>query len=304
VRAWNTYLLAFFLLLCGWSASAQPAGWDAALDRYERICDQCIDLRQRSLSGEAVPAASVTGLLGQLASLRSTLQEAAGRMTPSQRARFESIRLRYAEAFASPDRPSISLESPEKLPSFAPGIAVNENIIPLHDFVPPVSREVTASPHPRLSGGLVAFAALPPVRPGLASRLDLGRPGLFVKASWLPAPEGSYSCLSDGTAGNGFIWTSGNERSGAFSASAGLSYALVQGKAFSLRFYAGAGYGRLAVRWEDASGRWADVSDLARRGLVLDGGAFWDFGHITVMTGVSCLSRSKPCLEAGVGYVF
>ena len=304
MRAWNTYLLAFFLLLFGWSASAQPSGWDAALDRYERICNQCIDLRQRSLSGEAVPAASVAGLLGQLASLRSTLQEAAGSMTPSQRARFESIRLRYAEAFAAPERPSISLESPEKLPSFAPGTAVTEDIILLHDFAAPVSREMTARSRPRLSGGLVVFAALPPVRPGLAARLDLGRPGLFIKASWLPAPEGSYSCLSDGTAGDGFIWTTGNERSGAFSASAGLSYALIQGKTFSMRIYAGAGYGELAVRWEDASGRWADVSDLARRGLVLDGGAFWDFGHITVMTGVSCLSHSTPCLEAGVGYFF
>lgn len=304
MRAWNTYLLAFFLLLCGWSASAQPAGWDAALDRYERICDQCIDLRQRSLSGEAVPAASVAELLGQLASLRSTLQEAAGRMTPSQRARFESIRLRYAEAFTSQDRPSISLESHEKLPSFSPGFVVSEGIIPLRDPAPPVSREVTARPRPRLSGGLVAFAALPPVRPGLAARLDLGRPGLFVKASWLPAPEGSYTCLSDGTAGDGFIWTTGNECSGAFSASAGLSYALIQGKAFSMRIYAGAGYEKLAVRWEDASGRWADISDLARRGLVLDGGAFWDFGHITVMTGVSCLPHSTPCLEAGVGYAF
>ena len=304
MRAWNTYLLAFLLLLCGWSASAQPSGWDAALDRYERICDQCIDIRQRSLSGEAVPAASVAELLGQLASLRSTLQDAAGRMTPSQRARFESIRLRYAEAFAITDRPSLSLDSPDKLPSFLSGIAVTENVLPHRDSAPPVSREMTTPLRPRLSGGLVAFAALPPARPGLAARVDLGRPGLFIKASWLPVPEGSYTCLSDGTAGDGFIWTTGNERSGALSASAGLSYALIQGKAFSIRIYAGAGYGKLSVQWEDASGRWADVSDLARRGLVLDGGAFWDFGHITVMTGVSGLSHSTPCLEAGVGYVF
>ena len=123
MRSWSTYLLALVLLFSSWTVSAQVTGWDAALDRYERICGQCIDLRQRSIAGEAV-----SELLGELASLRNTLQEAAGRMTASQRARFESIRLRYAEAFPGSSAPVSSailpslrppLPSPSDLPSFS-----------------------------------------------------------------------------------------------------------------------------------------------------------------------------------------
>lgn len=85
VRVWITYLSAFLLTLSAWSVSAQSSGWDASLDRYESICNQCIDLRQRSLAGESVSSASITDLLGQLASLRRALQASAGQMTPSQR---------------------------------------------------------------------------------------------------------------------------------------------------------------------------------------------------------------------------
>ena len=56
----------------------------------------------RSLAGEAIQVSAITDLLSQMSSLRNTLQDAAGQMTPSQRARFESIRLRYAEALPGP----------------------------------------------------------------------------------------------------------------------------------------------------------------------------------------------------------
>ena len=188
MRSWSTYLLALVLLFSSWTVSAQVTGWDAALDRYERICGQCIDLRQRSIAGEAVSAVSVTELLGELASLRNTLQEAAGRMTASQRARFESIRLRYAEAFpdSSADLPSFSLPH------------VYSRALPMaltakpSSGVRPVSESFEKSRSVAPHFGAVIFGSMPPLRPGVMARLDFGRAGIYMKGSWLPVSDYSY----------------------------------------------------------------------------------------------------------------
>ena len=316
MRSWSTYLLALVLLFSSWTVSAQVTGWDAALDRYERICGQCIDLRQRSIAGEAVSAVSVTELLGELASLRNTLQEAAGRMTASQRARFESIRLRYAEAFPGSSAPVSSailpslrppLPSPSDLPSFSLS-HVYSRALPMaltaktSSGVRPVSEsfEKSLSVAPRF--GAVVFTSMPPIRPGVMARLDFGRAGIYLKGSWLPVSDYSYLCKSDGTTFSGFIWTTGNEHIDAFSFSAGGSYALPV--AFPMRLYAGVGYGARSVLWEDVSGRWAQVSDLSFSGLSADAGLLFDIGHLTLMSGISSIAFRTLVLEVGLGFVF
>ena len=333
VRVWITYLIVFLLTLSALSASAQSSGWDASLDRYESICNQCIDLRQRSLAGEAVSSASITDLLGQLASLRRALQASAGPMTPSQRARFESIRLRYSEAFSSP--------SPARSSSFRPAIPSLSDLPSMSPSGPAsIGRTISLSPRgfPAPSGillsdndsprsadvrfGIIAFAAMPVARPGIMARLDLGRAGLYAKGSLRPSEASSFDCLSDGTTATGFIWTSGRESSGAMSVSAGLSYALLTShgsgtvsdhgpaSAFpassgpgtlSLRLYAGAGYGGRTVLWEDASGRWARVSDLSPSGLCADAGLLLDYGHLSLMAGLSTISFQTLGFELGLG---
>ena len=318
MRSWSTYLLALVLLFSSWTVSAQVTGWDAALDRYERICAQCIDLRQRSIAGEAVSAVSVTELLGELASLRNTLQEAAGRMTASQRARFESIRLRYAEAFPGSAAPASSAILPSlrpPLPSSAdlPSLSLSHPVV--SSYVLPMSLtaesgsgvrsvsesfEKSRSIAPRF--GAVVFASMPPIRPGVMARLDFGRAGIYMKGSWLPVSDYSYLCKSDGTTATGFIWTTGNERTDAYSFSAGGSYALPV--AFPMRLYAGAGYGARSVLWEDASGRWARVSDLSFSGLSADAGLLFDIGHLTLMSGISSIAFRTLVLELGLGFVF
>ena len=164
---------------------------------------------------------------------------------------------------------------------------------------------------------------MPVARPGMMARVDFGRAGLYAKGSWRPSEASSYDCLSDGTTTTGFIWTSGRESSGALSLSAGASYALVsrpgsgsvasQGSAFAtssgpgplaLRLYAGAGYGGRTVLWEDASGRWAKVSDLSPSGLSADAGLLLDLGHLSLMAGLSTVSFQTLGLELGLGLLF
>ena len=338
MRSWNKHLIALLLLFSAWTASAQISGWDAALERYERICEQCIGLRQRSIAGETVSAASISELLGQLASLRNSLQEAAGRMTPSQRARFESIRLRYSEAFAyrSPTSRSLSvllppLASPSGLPNLSPSPSAvpgpsSGSALPLifsgHGVfsgtgqgVPMYPPSVLAAEPRPATGisrpgatrfGMVAFASLPTLRPGLMARLDVGRAGVYLKGSWLPMSDYSYVCKSDGTTSTGFIWTTGKEHVDAYSISAGGSFAVVKTPKYhtAFRLYLGGGYGARSVLWEDASGRWAQVSDLSLSGFSTDAGLLLDIGHLTMMSGISTVAFQAFNLEFGLGFLF
>lgn len=337
-------MTAFLLIFSPLSASAQPSGWDASLDRYESICNQCIELRQRSLAGEAVSSASITDLLGQLASLRRALQASAGQMSPSQRARFDSIRLRYSEAFpSSASQPAgrqafgPSIVSPSILPSLLsskvllPSSSGRLSILtisssdasasasgsvfsfqsptasaPSSEFASPGNSNIRLS-RPETGFGLIAYGVFPYPRLGLMARLDAGRIGLFLKGSWRPAEIAQFTCQSDGTTSSGYIWTSGQESVGGYDLSAGATYAIVSGfgsRKMALRAYAGAGYGRQTVLWEDSSGRWAEVSDLSPSGLSSAAGLLFDFGHLSLTTGLSSVAFQTLSFELGLGFLF
>ena len=57
--------------------------WDKVLDRYEALCNQCIDLKLRAESGEKVSGAEFSRLIGNLNNLRKLLREDSGSMSPA-----------------------------------------------------------------------------------------------------------------------------------------------------------------------------------------------------------------------------
>lgn len=308
MRAVFTYLTIFILLLTGGSAFAQTEEWDAALDRYARICDQCIELRRQSLAGEPVPMASITELLGELSALRNILQQAGGKMTPMQQSRFERIRQRYADAFDRPD------QVPERMP-FLPGLErmptlpdacrVTETKPVLPTLLP--RKAGNSGPRPGAAAGtkdlhlgLIVFGTLPPPAPGLMLRVDFGRAGVYAKGAFFPVSAAAYSCRSDGTTDRGLLWTSGRERTGMWAFTAGASYALTG----PLRLYAGAGFGQKTVLWEDVAGQWARVTDLSPKGVAAEAGMLFDFGHLTLLAGVSTITFRTVSLDLGVGMRF
>ena len=313
MRACVTYLMVFFIFFSALDASAQSGQWDSALDRYEDICNRCIDLRQRSLSGEAVQASSVTALLSQLAALRNTLQEAAGEMAPSQRARFESIRLRYAEAFgiqsgtrsvfesiaASSSLPAINLSHPAVVGDTQPFSFGRHS----DSWVSP-DDVISKTDRPSLHLGVIVLGSFLLLQPGLMTRFDMERAGFYVKGTVALIPHSGYTCRSDGTTGTGFIWTTGQERTGVSALSAGATFAVMNNPALTLRAYAGVGFGQRTVQWEDASGRWAQVSDLSSSGLSTDAGILFDFGHLSFMAGLSSLSFQTAQCDLGIGFRF
>lgn len=87
--------------------------WDKVLDKYEALCDQCIDLKLRAESGEKVSGAEFSRLIGNLNNLRKLLREDSGSMSPAQRARFSRIRDRYSNVFGKGSRTKVRVNADE-----------------------------------------------------------------------------------------------------------------------------------------------------------------------------------------------
>lgn len=88
------------LLLCCVLTFASPKArnWDKVLDRYENLCDKCLELKQQADSGQNISKSKFSKLIKDLNSLKSELKEASGQMSPEQAERFAQIRDRFLEA--------------------------------------------------------------------------------------------------------------------------------------------------------------------------------------------------------------
>lgn len=101
--------------------------WDKVLDRYEALCDQCIDLKLRAESGEKVSGAEFSRLVGNLNNLRKLLREDSGSMSPAQRARFGRIRDRYSNVFGNGSRTKVRVNADEASGSGSGEVSHAEN---------------------------------------------------------------------------------------------------------------------------------------------------------------------------------
>lgn len=101
--------------------------WDKVLDRYEALCNQCIDLKLRAESGEKVSGAEFSRLVGNLNNLRKLLREDSGSMSPAQRARFGRIRDRYSNVFGKGSRTKVRVNADEASGSGSGDVSHAEN---------------------------------------------------------------------------------------------------------------------------------------------------------------------------------
>lgn len=295
-----------FIVFASFSLPAQDRLWDAALDQYQQICDECISVRSRHASGEAVQAASVTQLLSRLAALRKTLKDAEGRMSPAQRLRFESIRLRYEEVFGTP-RSAVRLPSLPAL-TYTADYLGRDGLIPefytAASSVVPMKMKMTSAGLDGLpQSGVLLFAGVPDMYYGTMLTLSFaGKPvGAFAKASVsIPYSGGAYDCRSDGTTDGGYIWTSGKERISRWSVTAGATVTPLP----FLSVYAGGGYGKRDALWCDVSGQWARVSDLSVSGFTADAGVIVYIRRVSLLAGVSTVGFGNFSAELGAGFRF
>lgn len=279
---------------------AQDRLWDNALDQYQQICDECISIRARAAAGEAVQLSTMTQLLSRLSSLRKTLKDAEGQMTPAQRLRFESIRMRYEEVFGG-RRETYHLPALPILTGYAEQLDF-VTLVP-EEYVAPMNKRYEALSYGRPRLGILVFAGIPDMYYGTLLRLSFkGKPlGAYAKGTMsIPYTKGQYECRSDGTTDSGYIWTSGNECQSRWSVSAGATISPID----FLTVYAGGGYGHREVLWKDVSGRMATVSDLLISGPAADAGVIVTLGHFSLMTGVSTIAFSCLSAEVGLGVSF
>ena len=145
------------------------------------------------------------------------------------------------------------------------------------------------------------YVGVPDFCPGLLLSFTRGKWGGFVKgAVSLASMQASYACYADGTTDSGYIWTTGKEAAKRFNISAGGVFSPLD----FLSFYAGTGYGKRQLFWEDTTSQWASVQDRSVSGMALDAGVLYSWRHLSLMAGVSAIGFKTVCAELGVGYCF
>lgn len=324
-------ILAIIALLVSLSLRAQD-NWDGVLDRYEEICSRCIELRERITDGEPVPVAEVTGLLGELNRLRTLIQDSRGSMSAGQRRRFNTIRKRYdARLGTAKENPvkasdsrqgrkypvpepqaadSVSIRSTYTLPP-GPAIAgmpqprlpVPEELgIPALDISAMRSTELQKKPaYGNIRTDIIPIAEFG-TKPsfGLFASVAKGPWGGYISArSNFTATSASYSTGSDSSIeGGGKFWGNGNSRYGSFTVSAGPVWHPTD----ALGVFAGIGYGKRTLSWQDVAGEWAIVKDYSYAGLGVEAGAIVSVSRFDILAGAGWLGGWSFLL--GVGYSF
>lgn len=165
-------------------------------------------------------------------------------------------------------------------------------------YVPVAAGPATRRP---LGVSVIALASAPDMSFG-AMVAWYRRMGCYAKfRSDFRSSPWAYSCTSDGMSGDGYVWTSaGNDRVSRMQASAGAVYSLGQRSAA----YAGGGYGRRVLLWQDSGGALVRVSDRSASGLALECGAIFRFGAFAVEMGISTTAFRHVDCELGVGVSF
>lgn len=269
--------LAVLLLFCGSIfASAQQRVWDDALDWYGSVSAKCSTWRARIDRGESVPRDSLQRMMEELSAVRGELQRAWNEMTPRQRRCFEAIRDRFLTgkwpvSFVRVDsgnalRGRLDVNAAAKTPlwtekgaaltSGSPSEAVLLSTRPVPLRLAPVAG-LLAGVYPDFSMGAILGVSIGPDW----AVLVMGRSNFRQRHT-------AYDCLSDGTAGEGYFWGSGEKSVNRHQLTLDLSYAL----SGPVRLYAGVGYGVRTLCWKDSDGAWARVADRSVRGLALDAG--------------------------------
>ena len=88
-------------------AKAQEKDWDRILDRYEHLCNECIDLKIKAQSGMKIKSGQIAPLLTDIREIRIQISQEESSMSNLQKARFERIRRSYTSGSKLASCPSI-----------------------------------------------------------------------------------------------------------------------------------------------------------------------------------------------------
>ena len=297
--------------------------WEQILQRYQVFCDGAV-------AAKAGDKEAARQLRTQADSISLLLKAVKGsNMTPSQQQRFSRMKQRYADVVSLPDFPAVPAPSVIQVVS-GQTIVIRDTVFVVREIhqtdtvriveqveklvevpvdrvvevpVPAAAAEAvplvsTVVPQPRYL--LLAQAVVPDFSYGLMAGV-MRKAGFYVRFdSNFHFPKTDYACTSDGQASYGQIWTTGRSLCSRLSATGGALWHPLSW----LSLYAGAGYGRRTLCWEDVSGHWAQVSDASYSGVAADLGVVFNLDHFALSVGVTSLGFSRIDASLGVGVVF
>lgn len=293
-RTFKYIAAAFMCVFAALQARAQES-LDIELERYERMCAMCLELRTRMDRGEQLSRDEAKATLDIFVASNKRLKTRESGMTALQRQRFKDI----GEWFTTGVKPQRPVQLPYltcSLPSVR--LAEEERTIILPSSV---SYEPYAKPL-RVEFIALAEVSAPNLSYGLKAGLQGRKFGVYVSYKSNFSSQGAdYQCRSDGKLDSGScVWLSGETMSDNMIAAAGVLAPVAKWSSL----YAGAGYGCRTVLWQDVDGNWVEVSDLSYKGLAMEAGALFKWKHLAFSLGLSSVKLKTYSFTAGVGVCF
>ena len=303
--------------------------WESVLSSYGDFCRTASSAR----NGDKTAVARIRS---QAATIKELLLQAKGGMTESQHQRFSAMRKEFS-GISIPDLPTVTqtrepIKAPEpeqpaasqqkEAPPTAPAVQgsntvyrdtvtfektiIHRDSVKIYNTVEKIT-EITTKVEEKATHrpletifALVRFSPAPDLSAGLMAGF-VNKIGLYFNyvGNFSSAPT-DYNCCSDGQTPFGYIWTSGAQKVSTFRATAGLCAKVTPW----LMPYAGAGYGRRTLVWEDSAGQWARVTDCSFEGVAAEAGLLLNFDHVAFSVGVGTVAFGYCTLDFGLGYCF
>lgn len=296
---WLRHIISVLILvLVTCAAQAQgDLGIDILLERYEKSCEECLNLRNRVESGEKIPTGQAEDMVQRFVNLNRLLKDMEPELDKAQKARFEAIgnwfrtgRKPLAMSYIPLDRVTAVLPR-SKAVTFPEDFILPQPVKAVPVSVRPADVRIFILPS----------ISLLPESFGAMAGARYGRWGGYARFSGrFNGATPAYSCSEDGILDNGSsIWPNGESTEKAFHLTAGPLYGLNGW----LDLYAGLGYGRHQVLWQDIDNNWVSVGS-GLKGVCAEAGVLASWKNFTLGAGVSTISfRSlTPTLSIGINF--
>lgn len=296
--------------------------WDEVLYLYEQLCNACLEHR------------SSKEIKNRTLALQDILKKPVGRMTESQQKRFESIQKQYKGITEYSTAAKVE-ENPLHIVQIDTVRRVEHLTVVDTVFVKEILGEVAILQQLSRRDTIVHIIRqeeLEPAKPvndtvyierNTESQFkSTQKPSFFLLAEASVLPDQSYGImLASGTRYGAYlkvldsfhhpetsqsivsednVWTTGRTDYGSTVLTAGGFLQVLPGA----RIYAGAGYGRHDLAWEDFNGRWLSITDASSRGLAIDLGLLGSYRSLAFSLGVTSISTRVLNLGVGIGMSF
>lgn len=320
-------LFFFVFFFCSGICQAQQQSvWDAVLDRYELICERCLELKKSQESGKILEKESISSLRTQLAMLRNNLFEVQDQMSKAQKARFDMIRQRFEDRFTT--MPNLQKKTTSKVVAPLPEKKKQKIVLDVPqdstsrivrtgiDTLPIVhantfgTKAMLSSPPTRLIIPAPYHNLMPP-KPEIRYLIGLQGTiyplksfgmmlGVLTETKGTISLGGYAKCLSDfkfkGITPSYFCKSDGTTPDGkkvwTDGETAGRRFSAAAGVLMSVGRYCGfnlgVGYGSARHYIKDISGNWVQISDKSASGFAVEIGAlFFPGKHFWANIGIS-----------------